>query len=72
MPRNEPARLPTRFDTWEEWRETYNAHRADFVAMRIDRVRYRALLSLLGFDSAGCDAEIADGFEARIAARNSK
>lgn len=61
----QPDRLPRGVESWTEWHEIFSAHRQDFVTEQIDRIRYRALLSLLGFSARDIEAEITDAFDAR-------
>lgn len=55
---HEPSSLPAGCSDWNEWREAYEAHKADYIAREIDDTRARALLAVLNFRSAEIEAEL--------------
>lgn len=62
MTAREPDRLPRGCENWQEWREKYAAFRSEFVTDKMDRIRYRAVLAMLGFTPLDIEAEISEAF----------
>lgn len=67
MTAREPTARPEIFSDWEDWRAAYNEYRSAYLRGEIDRMRYRAMLVLLGFTPGGHDieAELSDALEER-------
>lgn len=65
MTAREPDRLPRGCENWQEWREKYSEYRTEFVTEKMDRIRYKALLGLLGFTPLDIEKEISEAFNER-------
>lgn len=61
MPYSEPNSLPSLFDSWQDWRDTYTAYVENFNASTkhySDEVQLKIRLRRIGFVGINLDREI--------------
>lgn len=54
----EPNTLPSLFDDWRDWRDTYEYHVDRYVEGKIDRVELRVCFKMLGFVGVDLEREL--------------